>query len=243
MPKTKVFIVEDDVIFSNQLEIYLEELGYWLVGKADNAKDAIEMIAAVRPDLILLDIHLKGNKDGVDIAAQIKAFNNAPIIFISSLTDDRTYQRVKAVRPIAFIDKPISKLKLKRTIELIVNQLDNLAILPFSCPTDTPKYISIKNKQSLEKIELAELISIEVLDKQCELQLVSKKIITRTPLKDLIKSLPAQLFIQTHRSFVVNLSFVKNVHLADQFIILTNDKNIPLSRSFKEAVLTKLNVV
>ncbi|MEM1124818.1 MAG: response regulator, partial [Bacteroidota bacterium] len=78
MAKIKIFVVEDDRLFANQLEMYLDELGYWLVGQASNAKDAVEMIAAVQPDLILMDINLKDSKDGIAIAERIKGFNQAP---------------------------------------------------------------------------------------------------------------------------------------------------------------------
>lgn len=243
MPKIKVFIVEDDPIFANQLEMYLDELGYWLVGQADNAKDAVEMIAAVRPDLILMDINLKGGKDGIDIAARIKEFNQSPIIFISSLTDETTYDRVKSVLPIAFLNKPVSKIKLQRTIELIVNQLSTLTFAQFSCPVDLPKHISVKTQHNIERIELAKLMSIEVVDKFCRLTMVDRELMVRTPLKDLMKNLPSQLFLQTHRSFLVNLQHITQVNLTDYVINLGNDALIPLSRSYREVVIEKLNVV
>ncbi|MEM6320825.1 MAG: response regulator [Bacteroidota bacterium] len=243
MSKIKVFVVEDDTLFANQLEMYLDELGYWLVGTADNAKDAVEMIAAVRPDLILMDIHLKERKDGVDIARRIKHFNQAPIIFISSLDDAATYERVKSVLPIAFLNKPVSKQKLKRTIELIVNQIRQLTIAPVNRSPDTPLHISIKNQQQIERLELKDLISVEVLDKRCQLNLVNRTIELRTPLKDLQKKLPPVLFLQTHRSFVVNLQHIKQVNLADHIIFLSNGSHVPLSRSYREAVIAQLNVV
>lgn len=243
MAKIKIFVVEDDRLFANQLEMYLDELGYWMVGQADNAKDAIEMIAAVQPDLILMDIHLKDSKDGVEIATRIKDFNQAPIIFISSLSDAETFERVKSVLPIAFLNKPVSKIKLQRTIELIVNQISNLKIRPFNPSINLPTHISIKNQQNIELISLSNIICVEVLDKQCKIQQTDGALTVRTPLKDLIKSLPSSLFIQTHRSFLVNLQHIKNVNLADQTILLSNQAHVPLSRSYREVVLDKLNIV
>jgi len=243
MPKIKIFVVEDDRLFANQLEMYLDELGYWMVGQADNAKDAVEMIAAVQPDLILMDIHLKDSKDGVEIATRIKDFNQAPIIFISSLSDLETFERVKSVLPIAFLNKPVSKQKLQRTIELIVNQIANLKIRPIGTTNNLPSHISIKNQQQIECIPLSDIIYVEVLDKQCKIEQTKSTLTVRTPLKDLIKNLPSTVFIQTHRSYLVSLHHVKNVNLADQTILMSNETHIPLSRSFREYVLDKLNII
>ncbi|MEM1123376.1 MAG: response regulator transcription factor, partial [Bacteroidota bacterium] len=163
--------------------------------------------------------------------------------FISSLSDAETFERVKSVLPIAFLNKPVSKVKLQRTIELIVNQIANLKIRPLDHATNVPSHISIKNQQQIERIPLADIVYIEVLDKQCKIERIDSTLNVRTRLKDLLQNLPTILFIQTHRSYLVNLQHVKNVNLADQNILMSNQAIIPLSRSYREYVLDKLNVV
>jgi DNA-binding LytR/AlgR family response regulator len=242
MQKIKIFIVEDEPLHANQLEMLIDELGYWLVGKADNAKDAIEMIAAVRPDMVLMDINLNDKKNGIDIAKRVKQLYEVPIVFITSMDDEHTYQKAKDASPIAYVHKPFSKRQLKRTIELIAKQLNNTPSSNFSCAATMPKHLSIKIDQHIKRIELAQLISIEVIDKQCKISTTETHFLVRIALKDLIHKLPASLFLQTHRSFIVNIDHIKDVNLADQTIVLSNELHIPLSRSYRAGVLARLNI-
>ncbi|MFZ1538138.1 MAG: HD domain-containing phosphohydrolase [Chromatiaceae bacterium] len=114
----KIFVVEDDAITAEQLKQYIEEMGYQFAGKADNAEDALDRIAQTQPDLVLMDIHLKGEMDGIDAAAQLHADNLAPVIYLTAYTEDDTLARAKLTEPLGYMVKPFIRQELKASVEM-----------------------------------------------------------------------------------------------------------------------------
>jgi len=118
MTKIKVLIVEDDAVIASIEKWRLLKLGYELCGSAENGADALSSVEKMKPDIVLMDIALKGEIDGIETAGRIKKEYNIPVIFVSSNTDDATLSRVKAVRPDGFIIKPFDDDDLRIAIEL-----------------------------------------------------------------------------------------------------------------------------
>ena len=119
--KKQVLIVEDDLILSLQLEMQIKLMGYEIAGKANNATDAIEMIKEKNPDLVLMDIILAGEMDGVDAISTIRDFSDVPVLYLTGNGDEQTRRRAHASRPVAYIVKPVDMLLLKKTINEILN--------------------------------------------------------------------------------------------------------------------------
>lgn len=114
----KILAVEDDEIFLDTLEILVEKLGYTFFG-VDNAKSLFKALPAIEPDLLLLDIHVKGTETGLDIAERLQTEGkNIPIIFVTSLKDDQVFTRAKKTNPFAYIIKPFDERTLQLSIEL-----------------------------------------------------------------------------------------------------------------------------
>src|ERR1700761_2961087 len=99
MSKVKVGIVEDEMIIALGIINIVQELGYDTTGPANNYTQAMEMIAADKPDILLLDIQLSGHKDGIDVAAAVRKGYEIPIIFLTANADTATVERAKAVAP------------------------------------------------------------------------------------------------------------------------------------------------
>lgn len=115
----KILVAEDNPIFANSIEMIIEELGYELIGIADNATDFFELFETHEADLLLLDIQLKDEKDGIDIAADILENSKPiPIIFMTSFQNNDLFERAKVLNPIAFLIKPLDALLLQHIIEL-----------------------------------------------------------------------------------------------------------------------------
>ena len=118
MAKPKVLIVEDDNVILSIERWRLSNLGYEICGSAGTGAEAIECVAKMQPDIVLMDITLKGAMDGIEAAGQIKKNFNIPVIFVSSHTDGEILSRAKAVNPDGFIKKPFSDDDLRVAIEL-----------------------------------------------------------------------------------------------------------------------------
>ena len=119
--KKQIVIVEDDLLFSLQLEMQIKRLGYAIAGKVNNARDAVEIIKEKKPDLVLMDIFLADDTDGVDAISMIKDFTNVPFIYLTGNTDQQVRKRAHASKPVAYIAKPVDKLLLKKIISEILN--------------------------------------------------------------------------------------------------------------------------
>lgn len=121
MKKHRILIVEDEGIIAFHIKKLLDGYGYDVVGIAVTADEAIKKSESEVPDLILMDITLKSEKDGVYAADIIKQNFNIPIIFLTANTDERTLQKAKLVEPYGFINKPFQGRELKTNIEIALH--------------------------------------------------------------------------------------------------------------------------
>lgn len=118
MPKAKILIVEDERIVAKDIANILKSKGYVIPAIVSTGEEAIEKIRQTEPDLILMDIMLKGKMDGIEAAAQIRNRFNKPVIFITALMDKKILQRAKMTEPYAYIVKPFRGSELYTNIEM-----------------------------------------------------------------------------------------------------------------------------
>lgn len=114
----KVLIVEDEMIIALMIEKMLERLGFTVVGKVTSGEEAIEFASSRKPDLILMDIRLQGEMDGIEAIRFIKEKVNTKVIYISGNTDNLYKKRVKKTDCLGFLTKPITITELKKAINL-----------------------------------------------------------------------------------------------------------------------------
>lgn len=238
----KILIVEDEELYADKLEMLVEKLEYELVGIVDNSAIALELIRQNPPDLILMDIHIQGQHDGIELADLINREFNIPVIFITSLLDDLTFNRAARAKPIYFLNKPFSDIQLQRSIELTVQQLGTPA-------SDTPEWeqdvfskehLFIKVRQKLEKVAIKDIIYLEADGRYTQIFTKEKKYLVRLSLQECMGLLPATDFFQTHRSYLINAEKIQAIDLQDNLLQL--DKfQVPMSKRHREVLLKKLN--
>ena len=117
MANEKILIVEDEGIVILHISKALENLGYIVAGIANYGDDAIVKATEIRPDLVLMDIVLKGLVDGIDAAEKIHAILNIPVIYLTAHADESTLQRAKVTEPFGYIVKPFRERDLQIAIE------------------------------------------------------------------------------------------------------------------------------
>lgn len=113
-----ILIVEDDMIIAMVLENMVLTLGHNVVGKATNGNDAIALAVELTPDIILMDIRLKGEMDGVEAIQSIKKQISVSVIFITGNSDRHNFERVKETNCVGLITKPFTIGELTKTLEL-----------------------------------------------------------------------------------------------------------------------------
>ena len=116
---TKILIVEDEPIVAEAMSMVLAGAGHQIVGIAADADSAIWRAAAAQPDLVLMDIKLANNGDGIEAARRLQADRPVPVIFVSSYLDSRTRERAAVVRPVGYLVKPYSPQKLLEIVSAL----------------------------------------------------------------------------------------------------------------------------
>lgn len=122
MSKSKIMIVEDESIIAEDLADSLEDMGYIVVDIVSSGEEAILMAAEKQPHLILMDVILQGEIDGITAAEEIYSSLQIPIIFLTAYSDNQTLQRVKATNPFGYIVKPFEERNLYLTIEIALER-------------------------------------------------------------------------------------------------------------------------
>ena len=116
MPPT-ILIVEDERIVAKHLEVRLSRWGYRVSANVASGESALDQLAVVEPDLVLMDIRLAGRMDGIEAARRIARISAVPIVYMTAYGDDVTLARVKHTRPAGYLVKPYTDVELERVVE------------------------------------------------------------------------------------------------------------------------------
>ena len=119
MPDKRILIVEDETIVAMTIEDALQTMGYAVVGTVSTSEDAIKMAGTTRPDLILMDIRIQGEKDGIATAEEITAMYHIPIVYLTAHADETTFRRAMKTQPYGYLTKPFRDRELHSTIEML----------------------------------------------------------------------------------------------------------------------------
>jgi two-component system, response regulator PdtaR len=122
MIKKKILIVEDEVITAMSLQHLLEHWGCGKCEKVSSGKEAIEKAMSEKPDIVLIDINLRGETNGIEAAKQLQARFCVPIIFITGYSDEETIKEAKKIKPVGYFVKPLDFNKLRSTIESVTHK-------------------------------------------------------------------------------------------------------------------------
>ncbi len=114
----RLVIVEDEALLAEDLSKRLTRLGYEVVGIVPSGEAGIEAGERMRPDLVLMDIQLRGQVDGITAAERLRERFDIPVVFITGNADDSTFERAKAVCPLGFVLKPFDGRQLQIAIEV-----------------------------------------------------------------------------------------------------------------------------
>ncbi|OPY21137.1 MAG: two-component response regulator [Methanomethylovorans sp. PtaU1.Bin093] len=118
MMGVKILVVEDENIVALEIKKRLQKLGYIVPGVASTGEDAISKAEGILPDLVLMDIMLKGEIDGINAAGEIRKRFNIPVIYLTAYSDGDTIERAKLTEPYGYILKPFEEDDLRTAIEI-----------------------------------------------------------------------------------------------------------------------------
>jgi len=198
----------------------LKKRGLEIVGSSDEYEEAVEEITQKKPTLVLLDIQLEGDKDGVDVANYLDK-RNINYMFITSQTDPNTIARVKQTNPLGYIVKPFTEAGLLSNIELAWHSIS----------VDEAEFITFKSEGRSYKINQANIQYLKAFDNYCYIIALNKEYLVPHTLKDTAALLNQNHFFQSHRSYWINMRKIVSVQVNS---VQVDDIEIPLSYSKKK---------
>ncbi len=241
MHNLKIGIVEDDLIIAEALIEMLQESGYTVTEPATRYSEAIAMIEADKPDLLLLDINLPGRLNGIAIARTIRESFNIPFIFLTANTDFDTIERVKEVQPSAFLAKPVTKAQLYAAVEVALATYVTNSRTENDESEQKPDFLFIKEGYGYKKIKHDELIFVQAEQNYLHLQLANgKNYALRQTLGDFYESMSNDMFIRTHRGFIAAIDKIKEVS-ADE-LLMEQGYRVPISKTYRADVMKALRI-
>ena len=252
--KLNILIVEDSLSFALELEMLVKELHYHVLARVDNSAEALELIFANHPDLILMDIEIKGSMTGTQIGQSIRHLN-IPILYISSMSDEQNFHAAEASNMIGYLVKPIDKISLRSAIQLAIakayidqikqKQSDVAAQPSLPEPVQEEHFLMkdcyfFKKKDVFHKVKIEDICIIKSNDNYCTFYTVrGEQFTSRIALGKLESMLPADIFFRPHRQYIVQISCIEKINLHDSTIIVAKQE-IPLSRSKRQELEQKI---
>lgn len=249
MKKTTVLIVEDEVIIAKDMSVTLTKLGYDVVGHCISGEDAVTATGEKHPDIILMDIMLKGEMTGIDAATEIHDKFNIPVVFITAYSDEDTINRTNTSAPFGYIVKPFKANDLRATIETALNRFkeeqnlkkENEVLYRLAKQDGKKNILFIKTDSKLIKLRITDILYLEALKDYVNIFTVDNKHVIRSTMKGIQDKLPTDRFVRIHRSFIVAVDKVSSIDHAK--VILENNQSVPLGGLYKEQFLEKINMV
>lgn len=236
-----ILVVEDDYIIAADLQVRLNRLGYSVPRTVATSHDALDAVRKTPPDLIILDIQLKGSLDGISTAALIQEEFQIPIIFLTSNTDALTFDRARKVIPEAFLSKPFRQKDLIHSIELAkeksFNPKEEVSAEDTIILQDR---IFIRTKNKMERVFFKDICYLEANRAYCKIITDKKNYPLYISLKSFIEKVPLKWLVRVHRSYIVNIQKISGFN--DSYVYF-NEVKLPISRNYKENFITLIHTI
>ncbi len=228
----RILMVEDDSLIEETLEQYLLSKGYEITGIAASVAEAKALYQQEQPDAVLIDIELAGEETGIDFVRFLRRQPDAPpFIFVTAHWEGALAAAAIRTCPAGYLCKPIQKDSLYTTLEIaLYNSQDQ---------GEKKSSVRLFNGQHYYLVPVDDILYLEADHIYIRVHLVdNQQLLPRMSLRELLEQLPEDQFVQTHRSYVVN---IRRVREWEQEQLFVENTPVPMSRSRRKEVLTYLN--
>lgn len=248
-----ILIIEDEGILAMEIGDSLEDEGYCVVGLVSNGRKALNVFRQNRVDLVLCDITIRGDWDGIETVKHLTAERPVPVVYLTALSDRDTLNRAKQTYPAAYLNKPYQLAGLRTAIEVaiqnftlrsgLVTAVTGAAAPPSVNKQDTLNresllqvgdFLFIKQDYKFVKVSLADLLYLEADDVYTALLTTGRKYLLRLTLSRILERIERPGLVRIHRSYAVNIQKVDAFNDAEVSI---GPQLLPLSRNFRDDFL------
>ncbi|GAA3589505.1 LytTR family transcriptional regulator DNA-binding domain-containing protein [Flavivirga amylovorans] len=238
----KVLIVEDEFSIALDIQTSLEKLGYVVVGIANNYHDAIQYVEDSLPDVVVMDVNISGDKNGIIAAADIYDNHNIPIVFLTANGDDHTFKVALQSRPFGFLLKPFKTKELSFTIQVAIQKHleSNIARTSPSINNKISETLFIKDKSQLISVKINDILWVEAMDNYTQIITKERKILANMFLKEFYEKVPQDKFLRIHRSYMIALDKIDKI---ENRLIFIEGHKIPISKTYKSQLIERLDIL
>lgn len=251
MSKTNILVVEDESIVSKDIQHSLNKLGYNVVGAASTGEKALELARSERPDIVLMDIMLKGDMNGIETAEIIRNELSVPVVFLTAYADESTLSKAKITEPYGYIIKPFKEIDLHTSIEMaiykhgkeqeIIRERDLLYSIVENKESSND-FIFVKSNSRLVKLKTVDIYFIEALKDYVVIHTADTRYTIHSTMKDIETKMGTADFIRVHRSFIVRLDKIASIEFPN--LTLEQDKKIiPIGGSYRDDLNSKIKML
>jgi two-component system, LytTR family, response regulator LytT len=244
----RVLIVEDEPIIGRDIAQRLRSKGHEVVGFARSRADAVEQAHELRPNVVIMDIHLLDGHSGVEAAKQIREELDLPVIFLTANSDNDTLSKAKIAEPYGFVVKPFTDQALHTAIEIalskfngeqqIRSELERLYdLVEESANAD---HFFVKAKGKLVRLRFSEIAFVEALKDYVGIHVAGQRYVVHATLQDMEDRLPAKQFMRVHRSYIVRLDKIHAVE-EGEITMERTERKVPIGGSFLGKVRERLD--
>lgn len=242
MKTLNIGIVEDEMIIAEDMKDMLVKIGYEVAFIAGTVKEAKNELRKNDVDILLVDIRLKGNESGIDLAHFVRREYDIPFIYITSNADKATIGEAKKTFPYGYILKPFDERDLYTSIEIALSNFrqpkSGKPVSSESGEFIIKDSLFIRDKHYLLKVKFNEIAYLEADGNYTLLMTTKQKFTLRTTLKEFEARLPDDQFARIHKSYVVRLEAITGINSQH---VLVDLKELPIGRSYHEWILEKIN--
>ncbi|QJD78692.1 response regulator [Spirosoma rhododendri] len=238
--RINILLIEDEPILAMDLADRLEGEGYRVIGIASNGPKALELYQTNTVDVVLCDIVIKGEWDGIETARYLLAERPVPLIYLTAMTDRDTLERAKHTYPAAYLNKPVQLASLRTAIELAINNAAARPALPTLVERDgmgreallqINNWLYIREKYHFVRVDMHDLLYLEADNTHTKLITTTRKYILRLTLSSILDRISQPWLVRIHRSYAININTVESFNDAE---ISVGSQLLPLSRSCKD---------
>ena len=226
-----VLVVEDNPITAQDLKETLEGHGFLVQGIAKIKEEALDLIKENEPDILLVDINLTVEDEGIVLVKELRTFSSIPVIYLTAYTDKGLVDRALKTKPAAYLTKPYDEKDVTIAIELaFFNHWNNLISMPSSPITS---FIFLRDGEVFTKVELEEILYLQAEGSYTKFVTTERNYTLSGNLNSVMGKIENDAFVRIHRSHIINIHKVTGM---DNNHVFLNDITLSIGRNYKDEV-------
>ncbi len=247
-----ILIVEDEFLIAAEIERALRRLGHQPLEPVATSDDALAALSREPVELVLMDINIDGDTDGIATALLVRRRFAVPVVFLTAQSDPATFNRAKLAHPYGYILKPFTDDSLRTQIELALFTAQQAADRPpvaaaeeqpepAELPPGPARFFFVKKGHGYVRLRVEDILYLEALENYVRIFTAQGQFVVYSTLKELEARLSDPPFFRVHRSHIVNLDQVQGYE--EGCVLFGRQDAVPVSRSCKDSLRRRLNVI